>query len=542
MSAAGLASLFICHDAVHHDEYLRVQADTSYPPIERGLAWLAKSFSAQENPGKGPQYFHYYLFAVERVALASGYKHFGRHDWFAEGAAELLRTQGPDGGWDGLEDTSLALLFLARGLHPIVFNKLRYDGAWNSRPRDLAHLTRWIENTFETPVRWQVLDVSAPESEWHEAPVLYISGAAAPKLSPADIAKLRAYALAGGLILSEAAGNSPAFNLAMQDLYGKMFPEWALAPIETNHPVFSAQVPLARPVRLMGVSNGVRLLAIHSQADLSKAWQANAFADQEDIFRLAANVYFHATDAELLRRRGPVIPMPAEGKVPQPTRTIEVALLTGPGLEDPEPMAYERLADRMARDGAIKLTFSPPIPIASLPAEGYPVALMTGVGPFALGAAEVRALREFINAGGMVVADAAGGSEDFDKSAREHLLTLLQDVYAQVGRLPASSDVYNLPDLRIDTVAFRRPVRARYGDDRRPRLQAVTLDNRPVIVYSRDDITAGLVGYAGHNVRGYAPASALALMRNLLIYAATRDKPASPPLKGFIDVQWKDER
>jgi hypothetical protein len=359
MSAAGLASLFICHDAVHHDEYVRVQADTSYPPIERGLAWLGKNFSSQENPGKGPQYFHYYLFAIERVALASGYKYLGRRDWFGEGAAELLRTQGPDGGWGNLEDTSLALLFLARGRLPIVFSKLRYEGAWNARPRDLAHLTRWVENNFETPVRWQVLDVSVPESEWLEAPVLYISGAAVPKFSPADIAKLRAYALSGGLILSEAAGNSPAFNLAMQDLYAKIFPEWPLAPVAADHTVFSSQIGLDRPMKLMGVSNGIRLLAVHSQADLSKTWQANETAGREDAFRLAANVYFYATDAELLRRHGPAISA-AAGPVLDPRRTIEVALLTGAGLTNPEPMAYERLADRMQRECAAKLAFSAP--------------------------------------------------------------------------------------------------------------------------------------------------------------------------------------
>ena len=62
--------------------------------------------------------------------------------------------------------------------------------------------------------------------------------------------------------------------------------------------------------------------------------------------------------------------------------------------------------------------------------------------------------------------------------------------------------------------------------------------DRPLIVYSPDDLTAGLVGYGGHGVRGYAPDSAYALMRNLLLYAATRAKPPKSFLPGTIDVEW----
>ena len=536
MSAAGLASLFVCFDAIHREEFLRCKADTKYPPIERGLEWMAQNFSPLQNPGKGPQYFYYYLYAVERVGLASGYKYFGTHNWYREGAAELLRTQAPDGSWGNESDTALALLFLARGRHPVLFNKLRYEGSWNTRPRDLANLTRWISRTFEKPVYWQVLDVASPQEQWSDAPILYISGATPPTFSADDIAKLRAYALKGGLIVSEAACNSPAFTLAMRQAYGKIFPGLELTRLPEDHPIYTARGQPAGPGGLMGVSNGVRLLAIHSSSDLSKAWQLDASVAQRATFELAANVYLHATDSLSLARRGArAWPTLTNAK---PTMMIPVALLTHAGNPNPEPLAYERLAILMANRCGVRLQFSEPMPIAKLAPQQYAVALMTGTGAFTLSEADKTALRKFVTGGGTLIADAAGGSEEFDKAVRAELLPLLPA--AQVGSLGLTSEIYNQPGLVIDKVSYRRAAQAKYGQDATPHLEAVAVGNRPLILYSRDDITASLVGYPGQNLRGYTSASAFALMRNLLLYAAARSPATQPAREGTVEVQWSE--
>ncbi len=530
MSAAGLASLFICLDAAGGRQAIGRGPDATAPPLQRGLDWMAENFSAVENPGKGRQYFHYYLFGVLRVGLTSGFKHFGEHDWYREGAAELLRTQRLDGGWGALTDTCFALAFLAKGRDPILFSKLRYPGPWNARPRDLANLTRWIGHTFETSVRWQSLDVRAPEAQWHDAPVLVISGSAAPTFSPADIEKLRAYALKGGLIFAEAVGNSPAFTLKMRKVYAELFPGLPLEPIDPAHAIFSAHAPLRRPMKLLGVSNGVRLLVIHSAGDLSKSWQANAVTTHRDAFQLAANIQFHATDFSSLRRRG----RPQERAWPSapavwPRRRVAVAVLRHEGNWNPEPMARRRLALVMARDWDTEVLYSSPMPPAELPPGEYPIALMTGTGAFTLTPADRKALRAFIRAGGLLVADAAGGAERFHEAARDTLLTLMDDAYPQVGKVPADSPIYALDGLKIDRVAFRRAAVKVYGAVRTPRWVQVAVGGRPGIIYSRDDITAALVGYAGHNIRGYTPDSALALMRNVILYAATRARPTTRP-------------
>ncbi len=228
MSAAGLATLFVCFDALHRDEFVQVAQTSDPKPIADGLKWMAANFSAEENPGLGADRYYYWLHAVERVGAASGYRYFGGHDWYMQGAEELLGRQNADGSWDyGPErpiQTAFALLFLSGGRDPVVVSKLHYEGKWNSRPRDAANLAAYIGDVFERRYRWQVVDMDSPLAQWHDSPILYISGAGAVEFSPEQVEKLRRFVSEGGEIVSESAGNNGDFTLDMKRLYAAMFP------------------------------------------------------------------------------------------------------------------------------------------------------------------------------------------------------------------------------------------------------------------------------------------------------------------------------
>jgi hypothetical protein len=69
-------------------------------------------------PGDADRHY-YFLWSLERVAVAYGLDSIGNSDWFAYGANQLLKSQGRDGAWpgssdDGTANTSFALLFLSR--------------------------------------------------------------------------------------------------------------------------------------------------------------------------------------------------------------------------------------------------------------------------------------------------------------------------------------------------------------------------------------------------------------------------------------------
>ena len=77
----------------------------------------------------------YYLWSLERVCVALGLRDLDGLDWYAAGARELLRRQGPDGGWPherwgDLPNTCLALLFLRKANLAFEIDRvLRLPGA-----------------------------------------------------------------------------------------------------------------------------------------------------------------------------------------------------------------------------------------------------------------------------------------------------------------------------------------------------------------------------------------------------------------------------
>src|SRR5207248_745523 len=152
---------------------------------------------------------------IERIGVASGLKYFGAINWFREGSQRLVKSQKPDGSWEGgawnkLPETCWAMLFLVRGRAPVAISKLDYssggEGAsaraanWNERRRDAANFARWLGKQTERFFNWQIVNLRAPVEELHDSPLLYISGDQAIPFSKEEQAKLKKYLDQGGLL------------------------------------------------------------------------------------------------------------------------------------------------------------------------------------------------------------------------------------------------------------------------------------------------------------------------------------------------------
>lgn len=118
MTAGAVGSLAVC-DYLLREDWRKDRA------LQKGLLWLARHFSATENPEKDnpTQWLYYYLYALERAGVLAGVDKIGIHDWYARGARALLETQQQDGCWQGgqpVQDTCFAVLFLRRATRPLV--------------------------------------------------------------------------------------------------------------------------------------------------------------------------------------------------------------------------------------------------------------------------------------------------------------------------------------------------------------------------------------------------------------------------------------
>ena len=527
MATAGLASMLVCYDQLYSRHYVRCgYANPGRKHIEQGLKWLDDHFAASFKPSAVQDLF-YHLYGVERVALASGHKYFGDIDWYRHGTAWLLDVVGKC-KWRTVWRPAYAILIMVRGRHPVLFNKLKRAGDWNNRSRDLANLTRWMSNTFERRVNWQIIDIGKPVRQWHDAPILYIAGAKSPQLAEAEIAKLRRYVLQGGTVFSVAECGDAGFRTGIRKVYRKMFPQHELNQAARAHEIFSKAVGFNIPAsqRMFIMSNGVRPIVIHTDTDLAVDWQMRRKAAGADSFRIAANVVRYVVENTSLLRHRAQSHWPAGRQLTAAKTTlgpIRLARLKFAGNCDPERMAFERFRQVMAVREGIEVEIVGPVVVGNLPATGARFATLGGTGKLVLTPAEQTALKAFVDGGGTLLVEAVGGSSVFAESAKDLLAEMFPENPLQ--RLAPTAKVFNLPGFEISSVTYRRRSQRRLnGRSNTPRVRAVVLAGRPGVFFSREDLTCGLLGCPFYTLDGYRCRSARVLMRNMLLLAYLKRK------------------
>jgi len=497
--------------------------------LDSALAWVNGDFASRA-PGATQPGDLFTWRAVERLALDAGLKRLGNSNWYAQVAEELIRTQGKKGEWNAafwssagaksdLYGTAEAILFLVDGGGPVIFNKLQYDGPWDTRPRDDANMTRWLGKQFEEQWNWQSVSVQSPVEAFLNAPVLLITGSKDPNFTPADVAKLRAYVNAGGLILSTADG--PDFTVAVQKYVSQLAGDrYEFRELPADHPALSLWSKVGMTPRLMGLSNGVRELWIHSPQDLGAAWQGRRLG-QKDPWTIAANIYYYATGKGTPWETPPAQPTEVTAKS---VRTIHLARVQYAGNWDPEPDAWTRMA-ATASGFHTDLVVTPSL-IHDLDARMTPVAHVTGTGAVTWPKEDVAALRAYLDAGGTLIGDAAGGNAAFADSFRQLAAELIPGRALTV--LPLNHAVYNgaLPDTVLaDSAEFTKYAVGLHGRSSVPRMLGVVDEKgRAVVVFSPDDLTYALLGTNTWGIAGYDHHTAQTLVRNLLLVATQRSR------------------
>ncbi|MDB5303130.1 MAG: A-macroglobulin complement component [Phycisphaerales bacterium] len=543
MTAAGVATLFITEDMLNTGRGVDCKGNITNKNIEDGLAWMAKHFGEVNN--------NYAWYGVERIGVASGRKYFGATDWYAEGAEKLVRSQRPDGSWEGgfagatpLTATSFGVLFLVRGRAPVMMNKLQYDvvasltgniseGNWNQRHRDLANLSHWASRRFERPLNFQIVNLKVPVDALHDAPILYISGDQTLNFKPEDLAKLREYIDDGGMILANAdCGLSKTlFAKSIETLGRKLYPKYEFRDLPANHVIYTNQLFNKwkdRP-RLRGLSNGVReLILLLPDSDPARAWQTQADKTREEAFNIGGDIFLYAIDKHSFRYKGEIIAVNPRPDI-HADRTAKIARLEVGDNWNPEPGGWQRLSAIFHNQHKVDLTVATVKPGESKLA-GYKVAHLTGTTKFSLTPAARTELVQFIIHGGTLVIDSAGGSPEFADAAEAELKAIFgkEAETALANPLEVTSPVFNLADGQIETVTYREFYKRVVGKLRTPRLIGIPRGNRIAVFYSREDLTAGLVGEPMDGISGYSPNSATAIMRNIVSYGAFGYKPPPP--------------
>lgn len=579
MTVAGIATMVIVNSMLGDE--LKINADgtpiccdkkEADQSIERAVRWMTNHFSVGSNPGVN-SWLLYYLYGLERAGRLSGTRFFGKHDWYREGAAFLVKRQSVrDGSWKGsgqiegdpVLGTSFVLLFLSKGLAPVLINKLEYNTKqkvaqnpdaipnWNHHQNDILNLTDALSGRPDWPklLTWQTVNLelaiqSGSAQVLRQAPVLFISGLDDPEFGEKQTKILKQYVEQGGFIFAVDNCNGAGFDRGFRQLIKRMYPqgEAQLKRLTAEHPVFRCEYLLdAESVELYGVDVGCRTSIIYCPDDLACLWDkwmrfpskkrtVKATSMITRALRIGTNVIAYATgreppnklDQEELANQG--------GAQDQIERGfLQIAKIRHSGTWDAAPRALRNLLKALnQKAGMIASTKPLNLPASDPSLMKYPLLYMHGRTQFSLSKTEQATLKQALENGAVLFADACCGSQPFDRSFRQMIREMFPT--KQLKRIPVSHslfteqtghDVRKVRRRQMEVDEVNQPLKAKTVIVE-PLLEGIEIDGHLAVIYSKYDISCALEQQASVACAGYIPQDAVNLALNIVRYALLQD-------------------
>ena len=583
MTVAGITSLVICEQMLRTDAGVTpdgtppcCQGTEPNAPLARGISFFGRTFKVGQNPGYGSAVL-YYTYGIERAGRLTGLRFFGDHDWYREGAEFLLAIQYGDGHWVGSGSgesesaigTSMALLFLSKGLAPVLINKLKYGPVapgrkaevqgndWNRHRRDVRNLADHISGLPKWPKLMTTQDLDLPRAvELGEAKgidamlqgsVLFITGEEAPSFNAAELNLLKGYLQAGGFILAAPTCTSTRFEAGFRAVVQQLMPtgEGELKRLTQDHPVFQSEFALAaESVPLYGTDFGCRTSIIYSPEDLGCLWDYWSKVDPPNrnvalkarilrATKIGTNVLAYATGREPPTKVDVPRQLADNTELDSVERgLLQIAQIRHEGAWNAAPRALRRLLQSLnqsaglaASTKAIDLDFSDPNIFQ------YPMLYMHGRNKFSIKEAESKQVRKYLERGGVLFADACCGAKPFDKSYREFVDSLYPG--KKLVRISVEHDLFS---EKFGSNIRKLKRRINEGDngsvvrDTEPFIEALEIDGRLAVIYSKYDISCARERQAAGNCEGYLPEDAVRLAMNIIQYALLEELRLAPPV------------
>jgi hypothetical protein len=413
--------------------------------------------------------------------------------------------------------------------------------AYPSVTIDIENLMNWTNSELKLRYRYVETDLSKFSYSPTELPILYLTGwTQLPDLSEATKQHLRDYLIGGGTLIVHANCGRPEFNASFVQLQKQLFPDRPMGWLPADHPLYSCLHQIDsmkfregdgdwkqtdRNHILMGMNIGCRAAIIYSPVDVSWGWDAGAkpikgglLFDQGDSLKLGANMLTYVLANYQYARAFEITKIYQQADLATRDQLV-VAQLIHNGDWDPTPHGLPNLLKFIDENSTLNVQFKrQTLSLDDVDVLKQPLLYMTGLREFSLSDKEQKHLSDYLNAGGILFADAAMGSEQFDNSFR----TMIAHV------LPGSKLEMLKPDHPIFSNVFKERqveysplVESAAPNLKQPMLEAVIKDGIPVVIYSHWSLSNGWEQLPNPYAKAYSDEDALKLGTNILVYTLT---------------------
>ena len=570
MTCAGIASLIIIDENLRNHQMSGMieccGSASDSEIIDRAMDWLDQHWTTRGNPNGSdqfrrasvnPQYLFYYLYSIERAGRLSGRRFIGdNRDWYREIGKFLVEQRQPFGGWRGADghgeenntnvSTSFALLFLSKGLRPVVIGKYQHGGGsdWDRHPRGVHYLTRELESLWKQKLNWQTIKGNvATTNDLLQAPVLFISGRDNLSFDEQQKQRLKEYVDNGGFIFAEACqgdgcGDNVEFDRQFRELMLELFPNSSLQALPESHPVWTAQKKLLpNPQRpLLAMQTSCRTAVIYCPSNLSCLWQYNQSGNLDRLSEnsrkqvqwaidAGINVITYATNRDLKQKLDAPTIVGTDAADASIRIHVMPKLAHGGGADD-APNAWNNILNRVRFDLKLKIKLKKELIQPTLEElREYPIIVfMHGRKRFSFSQAQRDDLKKYIGRGGFLFADSICGSIAFADAFRNEIRQMFPD--GDWRDIPGDHEIWSekFTGYNLDKVTLREPLRNDNGLTFReqkvpPQMEGLFVDGRIVVILSKYDLSCAMESASASECKGYLKEDAAKIGVNVVLYA-----------------------
>jgi hypothetical protein len=410
---------------------------------------------------------------------------------------------------------------------------------WQTTIIDVEKMVEFTNSNLGQRYRYVNTDFSHFSYDPTELPILYFTGwKPLPQFDDATIAHIRQYLMDGGTWVVNSNCGRPEFNASFEREIARIFPDRELAPIPTDHPLYSSFYHITdmrvrkgidpfvtvKPF-LKTINIGTRAAVIFSPIDMSCGWDANSHPieggilyDQGDALRMGANIVTYCL-AEYQYGRF----FDHQKVYHQATDATRDQLVLGQivhnGDWDATPHGVPNLLKTIDQGTTLHVQFKRvPVDPEKSDIFSFPVLYMSGQRDFQFSEAARKRLREYLDHGGTLIVDDVIGSSEFDAAFRREIKLIYPD--HALTDLPADHPlfhfVYNTQQVNLAPLAAQE-----LGPTIAPKLEVIQIDGQLPVIYSPLSMSAGWEQLPRAYDMGYADTDALKLGVNVFMYAVS---------------------
>ena len=178
----------------------------------------------------------------------------------------------------------------------LLIGQIVHGGDWDPNPSAIMTLLKHAKNRSTLSLRFRREAVDLRKGGALAHPILYMTGHDDFVMSPSEIASLRAYLRAGGVLVGDACCGRQAFDQAFRRELRRVLPDRKLAPLRPDHQLFRSVVDatvvsgtpaltakragagvraLTRP-EFEAIGSGENLSVVYSPLGLGCGWEDEA--------------------------------------------------------------------------------------------------------------------------------------------------------------------------------------------------------------------------------------------------------------------------